>query len=171
MLVAVPTDTNGPPSMLTSCLAIPEASSEAAHEIVTSDCVTRPLGEGVPRVGARRSTRIDADFINSTCPAESMDCQCKVWSPPRTTKGAAYEVQEPESTLYRVTMADPDGLVALNVTFTADMCHPFGLTVPSTPTEVVGAPGVAAPPGATTGTVCVTVPVRLPASRTSKRTE
>src|SRR5947208_2784863 len=27
VLVAVPTDRNGPPSMLTSCLAIPEASS------------------------------------------------------------------------------------------------------------------------------------------------
>ena len=87
VLVAVPTDRNGPPSMLTSCLAIPEASSEAVHEIVTSDCVTRPLGEGDPRVGALRSTRTEVDFIDSMCPAASMDCQFKVWSPPWTTKG------------------------------------------------------------------------------------
>src|SRR5256886_3462101 len=76
-LVAVPTDTNGPPSMLTSCLAIPEAASEAAQEIVTSDCVTRPLGEGDPRVGALRSTRMDSDFIASMWPVVSMDCHCK----------------------------------------------------------------------------------------------
>src|SRR5438309_825398 len=110
-LVAVPTDTNGPPSMLTSCRAIPEASSVAAHEIVTSDCVARPLGVGEPRVGGLRSTRIDVDFINSICPAASMDCQCKVWLPSRTTKGPAYVAQELESMLYNVTMAAPDGLV------------------------------------------------------------
>ncbi len=171
MLVAVPTDTNGPPSMLTSCLAIPEASSVAAHEIVTSDCVTRPLGEGAPSVGGLRSTRIDVDFIDSMCPAESMDCQCKVWLPSWTTKGPMYVVHAAESMLYKVTMEDPDELVALIVTFTADMCHPFVLTVPSTPTEVVGAPGVPGLPAAATETVCVTVPVREPASRTSKRTE
>ena len=171
VLVAVPTDRNGPPSMLTSCLAIPEASSEAAHEIVTSDCVTRPLGENEPRVGGLRSTRIDVDFIDSMCPAASMDCQCKVWLPPWTANGPTYVVQAAESRLYRVTTEDPDGLVALIVTFTADMCHPFVLTTPSTATEVVGAPGTPGLPAAATETVCVTVPVRPPASRTSKRME
>ena len=68
-------------------------------------------------------------------------------------------------------MEDPDGLVALIVTFTADMCHPLGLTAPSIATEVVGAPGVPALPEAATETVWVTVPVRPPASWTSKRTE
>src|SRR5207237_8042520 len=75
VLVAVPTDRYGPPSTLTSCLAIPEASSEDVHEIVTSDCVTRPLGEGDPRDGALRSTRSAGDFIDSRCPAASMDRQ------------------------------------------------------------------------------------------------
>src|SRR5437870_13522514 len=56
-LVAVPTDRNGPPSMLTSCLAIPEASSEAVYEIVAFDCVTRPLADGDRREGALSSTR------------------------------------------------------------------------------------------------------------------
>src|SRR6266576_2713509 len=104
-------------------------------------------------------------------PEASMDCQWKVWLPPWTTKGPTYVVQAAESRLYKVTIADPEGLVALIVTFTADMCHPFVLTTPSTPTEVVGAPGVPGLPAAATETVCVTVPVREPASRTSKRTE
>src|SRR5438876_10942661 len=52
VLVAVPADRNGPPSMLTSCLAIPAASSEAVHAIDTSDCVQRALGGRAPRVGA-----------------------------------------------------------------------------------------------------------------------
>src|SRR5438552_19053540 len=75
VLVAVPTDRYGPPSMLTSCLAIPEASSEAVHEIVTSHCATRPLGEGNPRVGASRSTRTQVDFMDAMCPATRMDGQ------------------------------------------------------------------------------------------------
>src|SRR5438552_18811739 len=74
VLVAVPTDRYGPPSTLTSCLAIAEASSEAVHEIVTSDCVTRPLGKGDPRVGALRSPRAEVDFIESLCPAGLIDC-------------------------------------------------------------------------------------------------
>src|SRR2546423_6147749 len=155
--------------MLTSCFAIPEASSEAAHEIVTSDWVTRPLGENDPRVGGLRSTRIDVDFIDSMCPAASMDCQCKVWLPPWTANGPTYVVQAAESRLYRVTMDDPDGLVALIVTFTADMCHPFVLTTPSIPTEVVGAPGTPGLPAAGPEIACATVPARPPASPTSKR--
>src|SRR5438552_17944781 len=59
VLVAVPTDRYGPPSALTSCLAIPEASSEAVHEIVTSDCVTRPRGAGGPGVGAAGAARAE----------------------------------------------------------------------------------------------------------------
>src|SRR5207247_11225926 len=62
VLVAVPTDRNGPPSMLTSCFAIPEASSEAVHEIIPSACVTRTLWPGGPTVGALRYTRNEADF-------------------------------------------------------------------------------------------------------------
>src|SRR5436309_15645752 len=63
IVVTRPTDSNGPPSMLTSCRAIPEAASEEDHEIVTSDWETLPLGDGVPTAGGVRSTRIDADFI------------------------------------------------------------------------------------------------------------
>src|SRR5438552_17939393 len=66
MLVAVPTDANGPPSMLTSCFALPEAASEAAHETGTSDCVTRPLGAGAPRVGALERTRAAAHVVDGT---------------------------------------------------------------------------------------------------------
>src|SRR5207247_10363075 len=44
VLVAVPTDRYGPPSTLTCCLAIPEASSEAVHETVPADGVRRPPG-------------------------------------------------------------------------------------------------------------------------------
>src|SRR5207247_1555464 len=49
VLVAVPTDRNGPPSMLTSCLAIPEAAAEGVHESVASDSRVRPLGGRRPR--------------------------------------------------------------------------------------------------------------------------
>src|SRR5438132_11061067 len=68
VLVAVPTDRNGPPSLLTSCLAIPEAASEAVHEIVTSDCVTRPLGDGDPRVRSFSSTATESHFVASKVP-------------------------------------------------------------------------------------------------------
>src|SRR5437660_11610650 len=40
VVVAVPTDRNDPPSMLTSCAPILGASSEAVHEVVRSGCAT-----------------------------------------------------------------------------------------------------------------------------------
>src|SRR5439155_168702 len=81
IVVTRPTDSNGPPSMLTSCRAIPDAASEEDHEIVTSDWETLPLGDGVPTAGGVRSTRIDADFIVSMRPAASIDCHWSMWSP------------------------------------------------------------------------------------------
>ena len=70
---------------------------------------------------------------------------------------------------------DPEGLVAVNVTFTAVRCQPFAPTAPSTDADVVGAPGGdgggGLPPEATTVSVWVVVPVSPPASWTSRRTE
>src|SRR5205823_13731028 len=57
VLVAVPTDRNGPPSMLSSCLAIPDAASAAVPERAAPDCVTRPRGWRRPGRGAVRGTR------------------------------------------------------------------------------------------------------------------
>src|SRR6266571_5866880 len=71
-LVVVPTDCVGPPSMLTSYRAMPEAVSEPVHEIVRSGLVWTPLGEP-PSVGGVRSTSIDVDAFGSTKPAVSQD--------------------------------------------------------------------------------------------------
>src|SRR5437870_2733384 len=53
VLVAVPTDRNGPPSMLTSCLAIPEASSEDVHR---GHVPSARADSAVDRDGGGRST-------------------------------------------------------------------------------------------------------------------
>src|SRR5207247_9716141 len=92
--------------MLTSCRAIPEAASEEDQEIVTSDWETLPLGDGVPTDGGVRSTRIDADFIVSMRPAESIDCHWSTWSPSPTTTGSAYVVQKSCLRAWRVVNDD-----------------------------------------------------------------
>src|SRR5436189_2671933 len=89
IVVTRPTDSNGPPSMLTSCRAIPEAASEEDQEIVTSDWEMLPLGDGVPTNGGVRSTRIDADFISSSRAASINYCWRTSWPPPTTTNPAA----------------------------------------------------------------------------------
>src|SRR2546425_1714268 len=69
-LVVIPTDCVGPPSMLSSYRAMPEAVSEPVHEIVTSGGVWTPFGEP-PSVGGGRSTSTEGDAFGSTKPAVS----------------------------------------------------------------------------------------------------
>src|SRR5207245_4538544 len=71
-VVVMPTDCVGPPSMLISYRAMPDARSEPVHEMVTSGVVWTPLGEP-PSVGGVRSTSTEVDDFGSTKPAVSQD--------------------------------------------------------------------------------------------------
>src|SRR5205807_7222063 len=80
-LVFMPTDRNGPPSVLNSYRAIPEAESDPVHAIVTAGFVTEPIGEETPTTGFVRSIPISFDRIASTYPALSSDWQLTGWPP------------------------------------------------------------------------------------------
>src|SRR5207253_5051320 len=72
-LVFMPTDRNGPPSVLNSYRAIPQAESDPVHAIVTAGFVTAPIGQETPTPGIVRSIPISVDRIAGTYTALSMD--------------------------------------------------------------------------------------------------
>src|SRR2546430_776674 len=105
-LVVMPTDCVGPPSMLTSYRAMPDAMSEPVHEIVTSGVVWTPLGEP-PSVGGVRSTSIEVEAFGSTKPAVSQDWESKVWRPSRRMNLCAYLLPTRPSKPYNAEDAVP----------------------------------------------------------------
>src|SRR5437879_13276320 len=75
-VVVMPTDCVGPPSMLISYRAMPDARSEPVHEMVTSGVVWTPRGEP-PSVGGVRSTDTEVEDCGSTRTGDQQDSTSK----------------------------------------------------------------------------------------------